>query len=62
MRTESQLSPKQSKPYVSLGHSAVTIINDILNCGNSVQITLVGNRLRITEVRKDNVKYDIRIS
>lgn len=49
------------KREISLSPGAVRIINEILSNGNTVQISLVGNRLRITEQRKGNVKYDVTI-
>ena len=50
MRTEIQLSPK-----------AIQTINEILTSGKKVMISLVGQRLRITEVSDGKVKYDTMI-
>lgn len=49
------------KREISISPAAVRVINEILNNGNAVQISLVGSRLRITEQRKGNVKYDVMI-
>ena len=50
------------KPEISLSPSAHRIIDEILSNGNEVRITLVGKRLRITEVRQGHVKYDVMVS
>lgn len=49
------------KREISISPAAVRIINEILTNGNQVQISLVGSRLRITEQRRGNVKYDVMI-
>ena len=50
MRTEIRLSPK-----------AVETINEILNAGKRCEISLIGQRLRITEISNGKVKYDTMI-
>lgn len=50
MRTEIRLSPK-----------AVQTINEILSSGKKCNISVIGQRLRITEVSDGKVKYDTMI-
>ena len=48
------------KPEISLSPKAVRVINEILSRGNTVDVSLVGQRLRIVEVNK-TLKYDVMI-
>lgn len=48
------------KQEISLSPKAIKIINEILSRGKGVDISLVGRRLRISEV-DDTLKYDVMI-
>ncbi len=51
-----------AKREISLSPKAVQIINEILSNGKKVRISVVGNRLRITEVVEGiKVKYDVMV-
>ena len=49
------------KREISLSPKAIHVINEILSNGNRVNISLVGQRLRITEIASEKVKYDTMI-
>lgn len=51
-----------AKHEISLSPKAVQTINEILSNGKKVRISVVGNRLRITEVVEGTkVRYDVTV-
>lgn len=49
-----------AKQEVSLSPAAIRIINEILSRGGRVEISLIGQRLRINRVNS-KVEYDVMI-
>ena len=49
------------KQEISLSPKAIQTINRILSDGKKAQVSLVGQRLRITEIADGKVKYDTMI-
>ena len=49
------------KPEISLSPKAIHVINAILSSGNRVNISVVGQRLRITEIATEKVRYDVMV-
>lgn len=51
-----------TKREISLSPKAIQVINEILSSGKKVRISVVGQRLRITEVVEGTkVRYDVMI-